>query len=343
MNIIIKIINIIRKIFKSLGKKEKKIIHLIKYLTWLNRNDTRNLDFTEENILKDKNFFLENKLWPEKIAAFIIFSYNENRLKFIARICKNVEKININTDITIIVNAEGFEKKEIIEKTIKEHSTLTVNFFCPQNLLDPRLLTYAHFEMVKEKIKDKSYSHFLYLEDDILINEENIKYWITARESLKPFGLIPVFLRSEINNENKEKYLVDSLVKNRFFFQPKIFNKNKKFAFTNLLNFFTPTYFYDRELMLEHLSGPSSSIDYGHGTFDQKSINPNMQELGVMERASTLLAFKNVPRGFLHRNVVPVNVVDKSLREYCLIEHLSNKFTNEPGYHGNIKVKEIFY
>ena len=95
--------------------------------------------------------------------------------------------------------------------------------------------------------------------------------------------------------------------------------------------------------MLEHLQGPSSSIDFGHGTFDERWINPDMKELGVMERASTLLAFKDIPEGFLHRNVVPVNVKNKSLKEYCLIEHLSNRFVNEKSCLGNIKVKEIFY
>ena len=37
-----------------------------------------------------------------------------------------------------------------------------------------------------------------------------------------------------------------------------------------------------------------------------------MQEQGVMERAFLLLAFYNVPKGFLHRNVVPISKKDKN-------------------------------
>ena len=211
-------------------------------------------------------------------------------------------------------------------------------------MLDPRLLTYSHFEVFKKKIKSKKYTHFLYLEDDILINENNIKYWMVARKALKNTKLIPVFLRTEINFKNKKNYLVDSTRKNLFFFQSKLINNLKNIAFVNLFNFFTPTYFYDRELMIEHLSGPSSSIDFGHGTFNSDYINPNMIELGVMERAATLLAYKDVPLGFFHRNVVPVNIKSKLLKDYCLIKHLSNRFTNEKRSNfGKIPVKKLFY
>ena len=41
------------------------------------------------------------------------------------------------------------------------------------------------------------------------------------------------------------------------------------------------------------------------GGFNQNLIHPTMIAMGVMERASTMLAFKDVPSGFLHRNVVP--------------------------------------
>ena len=101
-------------------------------------------------------------------------------------------------------------------------------------------------------------------------------------------------------------------------------------------------YFYDKELMTEHLSGPSKSIDFGHGSYNQKWIIPEMQELGLLERASAGLAFKDVPKGFLHRNVIPVDTKLKIIKDYCLIEHLSNKFANENSDFGKIKVEDIF-
>ena len=344
MNILIKIIEKLRKILKSLEKKEKNLINFIIFLKNIKNKNKFNFFYDDSILKKNKDFFKKKNLWPKKIAACIIFSYNPNRFFFLSKICKAIEKINSNTDITLIVDKEGFLKKNTIKKFISKTTKININFFYPKNLLDPRLLTYSHFEVFKKKIKSKKYTHFLYLEDDILINENNIKYWMVARKALKNTKLIPVFLRTEINFKNKKNYLVDSTRKNLFFFQSKLINNLKNIAFVNLFNFFTPTYFYDRELMIEHLSGPSSSIDFGHGTFNSDYINPNMIELGVMERAATLLAYKDVPLGFFHRNVVPVNIKSKLLKDYCLIKHLSNRFTNEKRSNfGKIPVKKLFY
>jgi hypothetical protein len=342
MKIFIKIFEIIRRLYKSIGKKEKKILRLINYLNWKNRNDNFDLNFNQENINNEKSFFVKENLWPKKISACIAFSYKEDRLDFLAQICRNLEKINKNTDVTIAVNDLALSKKDLITKKISEKSSLNINFFCPQNLSDPRLLPFSHYEIVKEKIKENEFSHFLYLEDDILINEKNIKYWMIARQALKKYKLIPSFLRIEINSANQKKYLVDTQKKNNFFLQPKIFNKIKDFAFVNLINFYSGVYFYDRELMLEHLNGVSNSLDFGHGSYNSKWIIPEMQELGLLERASAGLAYKDVPKGFLHRNVVPVDVKKKLIKDYCLIDHLSNKYVNEETEFASIKVSDIF-
>ena len=76
---------------------------------------------------------------------------------------------------------------------------------------------------------------------------------------------------------------------------------------------------------------------------DERWNIPKMQEQGVMERASSLLAFYNVPKGFLHRNVVPISKKTKIIKDYCLIPHLSNRFTHvEVSSFGRIKVKDLF-
>ena len=342
MKVLIKIFEVIRRLYKSFSKKEKKILRIINYLKWKERTDIFDLNFQSEKIKNDLNFFIKKNIWPKKIAACIAFSYNESRLNFLAQICQNLEKINKNTDLTIAINNSALKKKDLIIKKISEKSSLKINFFCPQNLLDPRLLPFSHYEIVKEKIKDNEFSHFLYLEDDILINEKNIKYWVLAREALRKYKLIPSFLRVETASDDKEQYLVDSKNKDSFFLQPKIFNQNKNFAFINLVNFYSGMYFYDRELMLEHLESVSNSLDFGHGSYNEKWIIPEMQELGLLERASAGLAFMNVPQGFLHRNVIPVCLKEKLIEDYCLIKHLSNKFVNLDTDFASIKVKDFF-
>ena len=343
MKLLIEFFKIIRRLLKSVGKKEKKISRLINFFNWYSRKDKYTLDFKDEILKKDKEFFIKSNLWPKKIAACIAFSFKEERLNFLNKICNNLKQISTNIDLTIIVDNIGFSKRDLIKKKIDQNNSMNINFFNPKDLLDPRLIPFAHFEIVKEKIKDKEFSHFLYLEDDILVNEDNIKYWISAREALKNYNLIPSFLRTEVNLNDNEKYIVDSTKRNNFFLSPKIYNKQKDFAFSNLISFYSGVYFYDRTLMEEHLSGPSKSIDFGHGSYSSKWIIPEMQELGLLERASAGLAFKDIPKGFLHRNVIPVDVKSKIVKNYCLIEHLSNKFTNQISDFGKIKVKDIFY
>jgi len=343
MFFLIKIIKIFIRLLKLVGKRQNALVNFIIYLNWKKRKDIFNLKFNNNNSYLSVKELKRKKIWPKKICANIVFFYRKNRIKFIYEICLELKKINKNTDITIITNISDKRKINFLKNSINKKCKIKVSFFTPKNLLDPRLLLFSHFEVVKNKIKNKNYSHFLFLEDDLLIKEKNIKYWINARKSLKPFNLIPVFLRTEKNYKNKEIYTVDPISRNKLSSRPRVISRNHNIGFVNLLDFFTPMYFYDRELMLEHLDGPSKSIDFGHGGFNQNLIHPTMIAMGVMERASTMLAFKDVPSGFLHRNVVPVDLEKNIVQDYCLIKHLSNKFTNSASSFGRIKVKDLFY
>ena len=57
------------------------------------------------------------------------------------------------------------------------------------------------------------------------------------------------------------------------------------------------------------------------------------------------LIYKDIPDGFFHRSVVPVNKNTKRVEKYCLIKHLSNKYANEKNnkYLANIKIEDIYY
>ena len=90
-----------------------------------------------------------------------------------------------------------------------------------------------YFEIVKEKIKDLVFSHFLYLEDDILVNEPffNIKYWISTLFS-KKLIIYFFFYVLKFNLNDNEKYIVDSTKNKRA--NHKIYNKQKDFAFEQI-------------------------------------------------------------------------------------------------------------
>ena len=77
----------------------------------------------------------------------------------------------------------------------------------------------------------KDITHFLYLEDDILISKDNFNYWVNSRKILKKFNLIPGFIRTEINQETKEIYAIDFVMKTKLKYLPKIsINQNYFFV-----------------------------------------------------------------------------------------------------------------
>jgi len=85
-----------------------------------------------------------------------------------------IKKINLTNEIDSF-NNNGFIifDKFLLEENIAQRLT-NFKIFVPQNIPNIRLLPWYHLPIIKEKIKDKSFTHFMYLEDDISISRENI-------------------------------------------------------------------------------------------------------------------------------------------------------------------------
>ena len=102
-------------------------------------------------------------------------------------------------------------------------------------------------------------------------------------------------------------------------------------------------YLYDRELMKEHLFGPSSNPDCGHGAFDTNYIDPRMINLDLMAKANIGLTFINIPNGFHNRMVTLSDKKDKIFHKCSQIKHLSNKYSNTKSWFENIKITDVLY
>ena len=332
---IIYILKKLRVIFKSLGKKEHKINNYIKYLFWKKRNDIDKLSYNDKinNLPLDNDEI--NNLLPQKLAICVTFFYREEKINILKKVCKEFNNLAHNIDVTIVTNENSENKINNLKKNIGEVlKNFTVH--TAQDLQHPKFLPWSHLVIMRKKIADTSFTHFLYLEDDIRVTKKNLIYLINARNSLRNYNLIPAFVRTEINFKDKEEYVVDSPKKNNLKKMPKVISKITNLAFVNLLFPHQPIYFYDKELMNEYFNNAPSDPD-----FAIPSAKDHYQ--GIVERLDLMLIYYNVPQGFLHRSVVPVNLKDKAIKNYCLVEHLSNKYTNQDSNFGVIKVKELFY
>ena len=76
---------------------------------------------------------------------------------------------------------------------------------------------------------------------------------------------------------------------------------NDNYYFVNHTFPYQGMYLYDRELMKEHLFGPSSNPDCGHGAFNENYIDTRMINLDLMAKANIGLTYIDVPEGFFSR------------------------------------------
>lgn len=317
----------LRKLLKSIGKKEEKIVDLIVQLKNKKNNESEYL-LSEEfipNTQINENF---------KLAAIIAFFYNEKKLSTLFKVCESLVEISDKSEIYILTNSISTNQAEKIKKGISEK----VKIIIIDEIVHNRLLPWYHLNLMKKLYNNEEITHFLYLEDDIMINKFNLNYWINSRKILKKFNLIPAFTRTEINENDNELYAVDFTKENDIKKLPKI-KVNRNYEFINHKFPYQGMYLYDRELMQEHLQGPTSNPDCGHGAFDINFLDQRMINLDLMAKANIGLTYINIPSGYFNRMVTLYNNEKKEIDVNCRIKHLSNKYTNLDSLHGNIKLK----
>ena len=317
----------LRKLLKSIGKKEEKIVDLIVQL----KNKKNNVS---ENLLSEE--FIPNAQINEnfKLAAIIAFFYNEKKLSTLFKVCESLVEISDKNEIYILTNSISSYQEEKIKKGISKK----VKIIIIDEIVHNRLLPWYHLNLMKKLYNNEEITHFLYLEDDIMINKFNLNYWINSRKILKKFNLIPAFTRTEINENDNELYAVDFTKENDIKKLPKI-KVNRNYEFINHKFPYQGMYLYDRELMQEHLQGPTSNPDCGHGAFDTNFLDQRMINLDLMAKANIGLTYINIPSGYFNRMVTLYNNEKKEIDVSCRIKHLSNKYTNLDSLHGNIKLK----
>jgi len=212
--------------------------------------------------------------------------------------------------VYIVTNTNIDEGKNAICSVLQEKG-FSFDIHTPKLLGHPYLLPLCHVELFQELLsKEQSVSHFLYLEDDLLITDGNIEYWLQARQDLQVYGLIPSFLRYE-RKDDGELYAVDVWERTCFETAPKIFINNG-YCYMNMPYPYQGMYLLDRELMAEYMSYWSS--------------NPYFSRWGLRETGAQGVTYVNVPPGFKTRNLVGFDTDAFAVDPRCLIHHVSNTY-----------------
>lgn len=258
---------------------------------------------------------------PQKLAIAVCCHFNEARLSYLDLISKDFASLGLEVSVTIVTNTKNSDELNKLESVLSGKG-FNFSFFIPDSLGHPLLLTWAHFPVFKNLVLDKTFTHFMYLEDDTLITRQNMNYWLEGRELLRPYGLIPSFLRVEKKENNDQWFSSDCPHSFYVYALPRIPVK-ENLGFINLPELYQGMYLLDRDLMLEHLNGPTYS--------------PNSGIWGIQEKAAQGVTFANVPKGFTTRNLIPYKLDSFQVDERCLIHHVPNNYA-QPGPNGKIVI-----
>ena len=323
----------LRKLFKSIGKLENTTIDKLVLL------EKKNLS-AKSYIINNKNFTnfkynLSKKNYPKKIAIVICFYFNKNKINILKKTVKSITTFPFNFELTLLTNQLSKNQKNILLKVIRSKKR-TIKIYEATKLPDNNLLPWYSINVMKERFKNKSFSHFMFIEDDIIISSKNICYWIYYRKILKKFNLVPGFLRYE--NYKKDLYAVDYQKRLSFKKSPKIQSENFDYGFINPKLPYSAMYLMDRPLMKEYVNSNAVKIDFSFSNNFLRSNAPTKELLNISH------AFLNIPRGFFNKLMIPYGK-NKKILDYCLIEHSDIKYANSKklknmGF-GKIKIKDL--
>jgi len=108
--------------------------------------------------------------------------------------------------------------------------------------------------------------------------------------------------------------------------------RNTRFAQHRFL--YQACYVLDRPMALEHLASRSFDIERS------REVEPNW---GIAPRAAMGVCLENVPDGFLHRYVLPIDE-DCSPLPMCWVDHMPANYANQAPDSpcGKVPVEEVF-
>ena len=325
----------LRKLFKSIGKFENTIIDKLVLLDNPSKFSGKKLILKSDHFNNLHKKLNQKKNYPKKLVIVICFFYNKNKIKILKKTLDMINSYDFKIDLTLITNNISLNEKKILKK-LAPPKIKKIDIHAIRQMPDNNLLPWYSITIMKQKFKNKSNSHFMFIEDDILVTSKNICYWVYFRKILKKFKLVPGFIRYE--NYKNDFYAVDYEKKIILNKSPKILTDDCSDSLINPKYPYSAMYLMDRELMKEYLSSNAIKFDFSFTNNFLKSKAPIKELLNISH------AFLNFPKGFFNKLMIPFEK-NRNIPDYCLIEHTDVKYANfkklkNMGF-GKIKVKDL--
>jgi hypothetical protein len=264
---------------------------------------------------------------PFRILAAVTFHFRESRLQYLFQVVRALSEYPVEVlDIIIVTNVDDDTALNQIRKLCaplfepfpaRQGSKKSLSIESHPKLADPWFLPWSHKHLIADTFLGvgSAYTHFIYVEDDILLSFDNFCYFVYGREVLRGERLIPSFQRIEYNDADNHLYLLDQVGVSDFRSRRRV--DVDGYAFVNLDYPHNAMFILDRDLAIEYLETPS---------FDRERSKEVRPEWGICERASMGLCFENPPQGFMFRYVSPVDPNTLVTPRWSWVYHISNNY-----------------
>jgi hypothetical protein len=175
---------------------------------------------------------------------------------------------------------------------------------------------------------------FLYLENDMLFTQDNLDYWLSNRNQLNEFNLIPSFLRVEFNSIKNSWVAIDQFGVNHLNISSIPNLSLNSLTFVQLPNPYSALFLLDYELASEYIFSDAFDMEKSRGFI--------WWDKGA--RASMGVQFLNVPEEFESRHVIGIIKDTKSIASGALVHHLPNLYCRQPKLKNNYpQIEKLFY
>ncbi len=226
-----------------------------------------------------------------KIGIHIAHFFLPNRLCFLEKSIYNLNRLGVDINIFLHTNDHRLKINNSKNVSIVHHDMSKDH---------PHLLTWKHRDMMKSQRRD--YDYMMYMEDDILFNRNNLKYYIKYHDICKSENYYLGFIRKEY--DGKDWYLTDIRPEwGDFPLYKKVKIKNTKF-YLHSNNYYCAFWILDKQefnTFCDHEYYDLKKCPYHGGFLREKSaagFAPNYK--GVLIPGMTKGAFvHHIPNNYI--------------------------------------------
>lgn len=278
------------------------------------------------------------------LMVAITFHYRKNRLRYLFEVIRTFCEYPVESlALFIITNIDEPDKIRHIDALFSPllerppgraagERTLTIESW--PALTDPWHLPWCHKHLIVDEFMKTGapFTHFIYIEDDIVLPAEHFLYFAHYRPLLRPHGLIPSFQRVEFNSRDGQLFLVDQIGLSDY--------PSHRSVHLDDISFVTPDYPYcgmyilDQELAEEYLRTRSFSRE------ESSTVRP---QWGLAERAAMGLCYENRPENYSCRYVIPVHPATLQMPSWAWAYHIAARYCEDPRtLYGKTPPKHLF-